>query len=196
MIARTYFRKFGAPMTNTTTEKLGAKRSRTYQRLHLSIPQKGRAEKPPKMIIMAMIIMPMHHLFNIVMRFWRQSEGPHLALNCQRFWRQSERSFNVLRYNLSGQFRTNAKMSSQPLKRHALQVHRFTASIVACFTTTSSTPLRGKTRRVPTKEEICFLQNMFLMKCSAAFQHYHSEKQNLPYSKTVEKRKMTPSLSG
>ena len=25
---------------------------------------------------------------------------------------------------LSGQFRTNAKMSSQPLKRHALQVHK------------------------------------------------------------------------
>ena len=30
--------KIGAPMTNTTTEKLGAKRSLTYQRLHLSIP--------------------------------------------------------------------------------------------------------------------------------------------------------------
>ena len=30
--------KVGAPMTNTTTEKLGAKRSLTYQRLHLSIP--------------------------------------------------------------------------------------------------------------------------------------------------------------
>ena len=48
MFAKTYLRKIGAPMTNTTTEKLGAKRSLTYQRLHLSIPQKGRAEKPPK----------------------------------------------------------------------------------------------------------------------------------------------------
>ena len=48
MFAKTYLRKVGAPMTNTTTEQLGAKRSLTYQRLHLSIPQKGRAEKPPK----------------------------------------------------------------------------------------------------------------------------------------------------
>ena len=40
--------KIGAPMTNTTTEKLGAKRSLTFQRLHLSISQKERAEKPPK----------------------------------------------------------------------------------------------------------------------------------------------------
>ena len=38
MFAKTYLRKIGAPMTNTTTEKLGAKRSLTYQRLHLSIP--------------------------------------------------------------------------------------------------------------------------------------------------------------
>ena len=48
MFAKTYLRKVSVPMTNTTTEKLGAKRSLTYQRLHLSIPQKGERGETAK----------------------------------------------------------------------------------------------------------------------------------------------------